>query len=189
MAVKQGRIQYKTSSGTNEFRPRTDASVVEITPISGMSATDVQGALEELNASSGGGGLTVTQQNFDGITIDQTISVPITSNTVKAECWYSEEGQEPIDYVEIEADGPAYTVDIHNGARYIYIRYTITSTLYAYEGLLEVFCADTPNREITTQQCFNVYASGEYLSVVVNYKNSPSNRSIDAHASWRVTSQ
>lgn len=189
MAVKQGRIQYKTSSGTNEFRPRTDASVVEITPISGMSATDVQGALEELKASSGGGGLTVTQENFDGMTIDQGITVPITSNTVKAECWYSEEGQEPIDYVEIEADGPAYRVDIYNLARYIYIRYTISATGYAYEGLLEVFCSYDQNGEITTQKSFHVSTLGEYFDVLVNYENSPSSQSINAHAAWRVISQ
>lgn len=189
MAVKQGRIQYKTSSGTNEFRPRTDASVVEITPISGMSATDVQGALEELKASSGGGGLTVTQQNFDGMTIGQVITVPITSNTVKAEYWYGEEGQEPINYIRIASDGSVYAVDISNLAKYIYIRYTIASTLCAYEGLLEVFCSYTQNGEITTQKSFHIYTSGEYFDVLVHYENSPSNQSIDAHAVWRVISQ
>ena len=189
MAVKQGRIQYKTSSGTNEFRPRTDASVVEITPISGMSASDVQGALEELKASSGGGGLTVTQQNFDGILVDEVITVPLTSNTVKVEYWYGEEGQESIDYVEIEADSPAYRVDISNLAKYIYIRYTIAETIYAYEGLLEVFCSYTQNGEITTQKCFHVYTMSNYLDVSVHYENRPSNQSINAHASWRVTSE
>ena len=189
MAVKQGRIQYKTSSGTDEFRPRTDAKIVEITPISGMSATEVQGALEELHASSGGGGLTVTQQNFDALSVDQIIHVPLSIKTVKAEYWYGEEGQEPINYIEIKAGGPVYSVDISNLAKYIYIRYTISETGYAYEGLLEVFCSYTQNGAITTQKSFHVYTLGEYLDILVTYENRPSSQSIDAHALCRVTSE
>lgn len=189
MAVKQGRIQYKTSSGTNEFRPRTDASVVEITPISGMSATDVQGALEELKASSGGGGLTVTQQNYSGLDGSTVISVPLNRDNVCVEFFWGERSGIGAKNMTLQFSNRTIVIAFNYVAGLIYVRFCPTympMSSWELQGLLEVYAREEDTDEMEFQQQYFVSTNSTYMDVSITYSSS---QSPDAYAQWRVTSK
>ena len=84
MAEKR-TLKRKTSSGTVDIYPETSADNVGVSTISGLSATNVQGALEEIVPQLGGssGGVTVTSIDVELLDSD-TLNVTASGKTVDA---------------------------------------------------------------------------------------------------------